>query len=79
MHSQTEIGAWGVWRGDLAMMALPARQLVGDEDGQDTAEYGIALATIGLVAGLAAILISANVGSVWSRANSVVQVAVDNP
>jgi len=50
-----------------------------DDRGQDTAEYGIALAVIGLAAGLAAILIAQNVGTLWSRANSLVQIAVDNP
>jgi len=47
-------------------------KLVVDEAGQDLAEYGIALAVIGLVAAGAAIVIADNVGTLWSRANSVI-------
>ena len=48
------------------------RKLVLDDAGQDLAEYGIALAVIGLVAAGAAIVIANNVGTLWSRANSVI-------
>ena len=47
-----------------------------DDRGQDTAEYGIALAVIGILAGLTAISIAMNVGSLWSKANSLVSTAV---
>jgi len=48
------------------------KKLVLDDAGQDLAEYGIALAVIGLVAAGAAIVIANNVGTLWSRANSVI-------
>jgi len=48
------------------------RRLLGDKRGQDLAEYGIALAMIGLGAGLAAVAIALNVSTVWSTANSVI-------
>jgi Flp pilus assembly pilin Flp len=60
-------------------MPMKARWLLAalvDDRAQDTAEYGIALAVIGIVAGLAAIAIATNVGSLWSKANSLVSTAV---
>jgi len=56
-------------------MADSLNVLIADDAGQDTAEYGIALAVIGVVAGLAALAIANNVGSLWSRANSIVSQA----
>ena len=50
--------------------------LVCCDAAQDMAEYGIALAVIGVVAGLAAFAIANNVGSLWSRANSMISAAV---
>jgi Flp pilus assembly pilin Flp len=50
--------------------------LFNQEEAQDLAEYGIALAVIGLVAGAAAVVIATNVGSLWSRAQSVIAQAV---
>ena len=50
-------------------------RLLREEAAQDLAEYGIALATIGLVAGAAAIIIAGDVGTLWSRANSVIDSA----
>jgi len=49
------------------------------ERGQDTAEYGVALAIIGLVAGVVAFAIARNTGSLWSKADNLIQIAVDNP
>jgi hypothetical protein len=49
------------------------------ERGQDTAEYGIALAIVGLVAGVVALAIARNTGSLWSKADNLIQIAVDNP
>ena len=51
-------------------------RLIADDAGQDTAEYGIALAVVGVVAALAAFAIANNVGSLWSRANSLISQAV---
>jgi len=56
-------------------MADLVRRLVREEFGQDMAEYGIALAVIGVVAGLAAFAIANNVGALWSRANSLISTA----
>jgi hypothetical protein len=61
------------------MIAGLLRRLRHREHGQDTAEYGIALAVIGLVAGLIALAIAENTGSLWSKADSLIQIAVDNP
>ena len=52
------------------------KRLATDETAQDLAEYGIALAVIGLVAGAAAVVIATNVGSLWSRAQSLIANAV---
>jgi Flp pilus assembly pilin Flp len=51
-------------------------RLVCEERAQDMAEYGIALAVIGVVAALAAFAIAQNVGSLWSKANSLISSAI---
>jgi Flp pilus assembly pilin Flp len=56
------------------MMEL-MKKLVADDAGQDLAEYGIALAVIGTIAAAAAIVIAQDVGTLWSRANSVISSA----
>ena len=50
-------------------------RLVTDESGQDLAEYGIALAVIGVIAGAAAVVIAKDVGSLWNKAQSVIDSA----
>jgi Flp pilus assembly pilin Flp len=55
-------------------MTVIAR-LLSDDRGQDLAEYGIALAVIGVVAGAAAVVIATDVGTLWSRAQSVIDSA----
>jgi Flp pilus assembly pilin Flp len=52
------------------------KNLVRDEQGQDLAEYGIALAVIGVGAALAAIAIAGNVSTLWSKADSIISQAV---
>jgi len=52
------------------------KQLIVDDGAQDIAEYGIALAVIGLVAGAAAVFISGDVGTLWSNAQSIIHAAV---
>ena len=54
------------------MMTVVAKKVVTDEAGQDLAEYGIALAIIGVIAAAAAIVIANDVGSLWARAQSVI-------
>jgi Flp pilus assembly pilin Flp len=49
--------------------------LVTDDRGQDLAEYGIALAVIGLIAGAAAVVIARDVGTLWSSAQKIVDSA----
>ena len=56
------------------MTALMMR-LVADEAGQDLAEYGIALAVIGTIAAAAAIVIAKDVGTLWSKAQNVIDSA----
>jgi Flp pilus assembly pilin Flp len=51
------------------------RSLVREESAQDLAEYGIALATISILAGIAAIFIAGDVSTLWSRAQSVIDSA----
>ena len=46
--------------------------LLQDDSAQDLAEYGIALAVIGLVAGAAALVIATDVGSLWTKAQNVI-------
>ena len=56
-------------------MITSLKKLVADDAGQDLAEYGIALAIIGVIAAAAAIVIAKDVGSLWSRAQSVLDSA----
>ena len=51
------------------------KQLITEESGQDLAEYGIALAVIGTVAGAAAVAISTDVGTLSSKAQSIIHAA----
>lgn len=57
-------------------MLTVVKRLLLEEEGQDLAEYGIALAVIGAGAALAAVVIAGNVNTLWSRANSVIAAAV---
>jgi Flp pilus assembly pilin Flp len=56
------------------MIAL-VQKFVTDDRAQDLAEYGIALAVIGTIAAAAAIIIAQDVGTLWSKANSVISSA----
>ena len=47
-------------------------RLIRDDRAQDLAEYGIALAVIGILAAAAAIVIAQDVGTLWSQAQSVI-------
>ena len=62
--------------GKEAMLTLS--RLVAEDGGQDLAEYGIALAVISILAGLAAVVISKDVGTLWSQAQSVIQSATSS-
>ena len=53
-------------------------RLVAEDGGQDLAEYGIALAVIGIIAAAAAIVIAKDVGTLWSQAQSVIQSATSS-
>jgi hypothetical protein len=46
--------------------------LATDDSAQDLAEYGIALAVIGILAAAAAIVIAQDVGTLWSQAQNVI-------
>ena len=50
-------------------------RLATDDTAQDLAEYGIALAVIGLIAAAVAIVIASDVGTLWTQAQSVIQSA----
>jgi Flp pilus assembly pilin Flp len=51
------------------------KKLIGEKKGQDLAEYGIALAVIGLGAAAAAIVIAGNVNTLWSNADTIIGIA----
>ena len=57
-------------------MLVLLKRLMREEQGQDLAEYGIALAVIGVGAALAAIAIAGNVSTLWSKANSIIATAI---
>ncbi len=56
-------------------MTALVKKLAADDAGQDLAEYGIALAVIGTIAAAAAIVIAKDVGTLWSKAQSVIDSA----
>jgi len=56
------------------MLSLLSR-LLREQTAQDLAEYGIALATISIVAIVVAIIIATDVGTLWSRAQNVIDSA----
>jgi Flp pilus assembly pilin Flp len=51
-------------------------KLLRDEQGQDLAEYGIALAVVAVGAGAIAVAISGNVTTLWSTAQTNLASAV---
>ena len=57
-------------------MLTTLTRLVAEENAQDLAEYGIALAVIGVGVALAAIAIAGNVSTLWSKANSIIATAI---
>ena len=56
------------------MLNLLSR-LLREQTAQDLAEYGIALATISIVAVVVAVIIAGDVGTLWSRAQKVIDSA----
>jgi len=56
------------------MLNLLSR-LLREQAAQDLAEYGIALATITIVAVVVAVVIANDVGTLWSRAQNVIDSA----
>jgi Flp pilus assembly pilin Flp len=52
------------------------KTLISDDSAQDLAEYGIALAVIGTVAGIAAVAIRDDVGTLWTQASNVIHAAI---
>jgi len=51
-------------------------RLIRDEGGQDFAEYGIALAIVGTVAGLVALAIHTDVNTLWTNAQTIIHDAL---
>jgi Flp pilus assembly pilin Flp len=51
------------------------KKLMQDDAGQDLAEYGIALAVIGVAAGVAAVAIAADVSTLWNTASGIIDTA----
>ena len=56
-------------------MTALMKKLIVDDAGQDLAEYGIALAVIATLAAAAAIVIANDVGTLWSKAQNVIDSA----
>ena len=56
-------------------MTALMKKLIVDDVGQDLAEYGIALAVIGVIAAAAAVVIANDVGTLWSRAQNPIDSA----
>jgi len=56
-------------------MTRTVARLVVDNQGQDLAEYGIALAVIATLAAAAAVVIALDVGTLWSRAQTLIDSA----
>ncbi len=56
-------------------MTRTVARLVVDNQGQDLAEYGIALAVIATLAAAAAVVIALDVGTLWSRAQNLIDSA----
>jgi Flp pilus assembly pilin Flp len=52
------------------------KRLFRDERGQDLAEYGIALAIIGVGAAAAAVAIAGDVNTLWTNAQAAIASAV---
>jgi len=65
--------AQGAVRGGIMWELL--ERLLHQETAQDLAEYGIALATISIVAVVVAVIIAKDVGTLWSRAQNVIDSA----
>jgi Flp pilus assembly pilin Flp len=59
------------------MMGSVLKTLVSCDDGQNLAEYAIALAIIAVGTALVAISISGDVTTLWSNAQPVLQTVVD--
>ena len=53
------------------------KNLVRKDEGQDLAEYGIALAVIAIGAALIAVAIGSDVETLWSNAQTVITSAVN--
>lgn len=59
------------------MLKLMMKRLIAEEQAQDLAEYGIALAVISVLAALVAIVIAQDVGTLWSQAQNVISSATN--
>jgi len=60
-----------------SVMLARFRRLVGDERGQDLAEYAIALAVVGLVAISASVNIGDRVDRIWKHGRNNIKDAVE--
>lgn len=58
-------------------MGWVVKTVVRRDDGQDLAEYAIALAVISLGVGLLAVAIGGDVNTLWSNAQPVLQTVID--
>ena len=61
--------------GEGGVMLKLLERLAREQGAQDLAEYGIALATISILAVIVAIFIAGDIGTLWSRAQNVIDSA----
>jgi Flp pilus assembly pilin Flp len=55
-----------------------AATFVRNDDGQDLAEYGIALAIVAIGIALIAVAIGSDVTTLWSNAQPIIQTVIDS-
>ena len=61
----------------MKMYTEYVRAFIKDTTGQDLAEYGIALAVIGVGAAAAAVAIAGNVTTLWQTASTQIAIAAN--
>jgi len=57
-------------------MLKVTRRLISETDGQDLAEYGIAMAVIAVGVGAIALAIGGSVSTIWTTAQTAIAAAV---
>jgi Flp pilus assembly pilin Flp len=61
---------------EKSIIARTIASLIADQRGQDLAEYGIALAVIGIGAAAAALAIAGDVETLWANGQTIINSAL---